>query len=453
VNPLLVSEILRRKRDGEELSEAEILHLVRGAADGSIPDYQISAWLMAAYLKGLTRRETTSLTRGVKESGEFFEWAKLSANFRDARFADKHSSGGVGDKVSLILAPLAACLGMKVPMMSGRSLGHTGGTVDKLESIPGFRMDPTREQMVEWLDRTGVFMTAQTAKLCPADRKLYHLRDVTATIESIPIITASIVSKKWAEGTQAIVFDVKCGEAAFMRSEAQARELGHSLAEVSSQAGLKARATITRMEEPLGAMIGNSLEVFETVAMLGGMPMSAEERRLSSPLLDLTIELTVDMAELSGMNKDQARRDVQRALADGSAWRKFEEMLANQGADARWLEKLPKAKCTKTLMAKRNGKIAAIHSRALGIEGVRIGVGRDKADGRVHAAAGFEMKVMPGDAVTKGQPLLVIHHDSESVVAACLARLESEANQIFLFVEDGHTPVDPARLVLERINA
>lgn len=185
---LLVPEILRHKRDGEELNEPEILHLVRGAADGSIPDYQISAWLMASYLKGCTRRETLSLTRGIKESGESFDWKQLSSAFKDARFADKHSSGGVGDKVSLLLAPIAACLGLKVPMMSGRSLGHTGGTVDKLESIPGFRMNPTRREMIEWLERSGLFMSAQTRDLCPADRKLYHLRDVTATIESIPLI-------------------------------------------------------------------------------------------------------------------------------------------------------------------------------------------------------------------------------------------------------------------------
>ncbi|MBS1982957.1 MAG: thymidine phosphorylase [Bdellovibrionales bacterium] len=442
----LVSELLRKKREGLELGDEEISFLVRGFSDGSIPDYQVSAWLMASYLKGLSRHETLFLTKSVKESGKSFRWRDLSANFKNAVFADKHSSGGVGDKVSLVLAPVAACLGLKVPMMSGRGLGHTGGTVDKLESIPGFTMQPTEKQLIEWLDRTGVCMTAQTKELCPADQKLYHLRDVTATIESVPLITASIVSKKWAEGVDAVVYDVKCGEAAFMANLDQARTLGRSLVNATSGAGIKALACITRMEEPLGAMIGNALEVEECLWMMRDEYPSENIRRLVAPLLDLSLRLAAEMAVLGGTraNIDQALTDARAAIRSGKALRVFEEIARNQGARDGWQTQLPRASERVAVPSPRAGTITHIYSRQLGMDGIRLGAGRATAESKIDPAVGIEMNVRPGDTVQKGDALLYLHlRPGQS--------LRMDVERIFSF--DPAPEAHPSELLLERISS
>ncbi|WP_293371278.1 thymidine phosphorylase [Nevskia sp.] len=441
----LVVELLHKKRDGHELSDQEISFLVRGFSDGSIPDYQVSAWLMAGYLKGFSRRETLFLTRSVKESGRSFDWRSLNSNFKGAVFADKHSSGGVGDKVSLVLAPVAACLGLKVPMMSGRGLGHTGGTVDKLEAIPGFSMQPTERQMIEWLDHTGVCLTAQSADLCPADRKLYSLRDVTATIDSVPLITASIVSKKWAEGVDVVVYDVKCGEAAFMTNLAQARALGSSLVDATSGAGIRTLACISRMDEPLGSMIGNANEVEECLWMMRNDYPSANHRRLAAPLLALSLRLAAEMAVLGGTRSsiEQAQADARAAIESGQALAVFMAIARNQGAVPGWETRLPQPEVKHAVTATRAGRISHIHARQLGLDGIRLGAGRATAESRIDPAVGIEMAVRPGDTVARGDVLLYLHLRAGQ-------HLEVNLERIFGFDADAEPPAP--ELLLERIS-
>lgn len=447
----LVPDLIRKKRDGEALSPEEISFLVKGFSDGTIPDYQVSAWLMASYLKGLTKDETLRLTRAMRDSGHTFSWRETSANFKNAKFADKHSSGGVGDKVSLILAPVAACLGLKVPMMSGRGLGHTGGTVDKLESIDGFNMHPSVDQIVRLLDDVGVCMMAQAADLCPADRKLYHLRDVTATIDNVPLITASIVSKKWAEGAEAIVFDVKCGSAAFMNTPARAQALATSLVEASTGAGLKARAWITRMDEPLGSMVGHALEVKESLWILANEFPSARHKTLAGPLTELSLGLAAEMAVLAGARRtfDEALADAKAAIESKLALRVFQDMAKAQGARDGWFERLAQAEKRVALSAPRAGRITAIDSFGLAMAAVRLGGGRLTSDDKIDPAVGLEMVVRPGDDVAAGDALLYFHvrptHDQLT------RELASDTLRCFTF--DGPDAVNPDRLLLGKVPA
>lgn len=432
---MIVSEIIRKKREGQALEAQELEFLVKGFSDGSIPDYQISAWLMASFLCGLDRGETFALTRLMKDSGKHFDWRSLSSQLKNCKFADKHSTGGVGDKVSLILAPLAVCLDLKVPMMSGRGLGHTGGTVDKLESIPGFSMYPTEKDMIRSLDEVGTVMMAQSAEVCPADKKLYSLRDVTATVESIPLITASIVSKKWAEGVDAIVYDVKCGPAAFMSSLEQATQLASSLVNTSQLTGMASSACITRMDEPLGCMIGNALEVQESLWILSNEYPTELHKSLCANLRDLCVELTVEMAMLAGTRNDRAAciAEARACLENGQALAVFEKMAQQQGAVDGWREKLPKTSEQFELRAEHEGVVESIDSRALGVMGLDIKIGRKKSEDDVDPAVGFEMLCAPGDTVDKGQALLKVHcHSKEDFdthlgeLASCV-RVESAA--------------------------
>jgi len=449
----LVPELIRKKRDGGRHSPEEIAFLVSGFAAGQIPDYQITAWLMSSFLVGLDNQETTSLTRAMKESGRSLEWKLNNSHLRtagfkatalgpEARLADKHSTGGVGDKVSLVLAPLAACLGLKVPMMSGRGLGHTGGTVDKLESIPGFTMYPSEAQMRTGLREVGVVMMAQAEDLCPADRKLYSLRDVTATVESIPLITASIVSKKWAAGVESIVYDVKYGSGAFMSNLEQARKLARSLKRVSEEAGLRASALLTRMEEPLGAFIGNALEVRESLSILRG-----DESPLARPLRDLCLDLTAEMVFLSGAagSTAGARETCDAALRDGQALERFLRMANLQGAEDGWESRLPVAPVRWALTSTESGHVASIQARALGLAGLRLGVGRRQAEDKVDPATGFEMAVAVGDRVKTGDTLLWIHARDEAQARG----VETEVRAAFTFSSEAPAPL--TRLFLERI--
>jgi pyrimidine-nucleoside phosphorylase len=450
-----VSELIRKKREGQTLNSEELHQLVSGFSNGSIPDYQISAWLMASFLCGMSQEETFLLTQLMRNSGHTFDWRSLSDNLKNAHFADKHSTGGVGDKVSLILAPLATVLDLKVPMMSGRGLGHTGGTVDKLESIPGFTMQPTQKQMIQCLDEVGACMMSQSKDVCPADAKLYALRDVTATVESIPLITASIVSKKWAEGIDAIVFDVKCGSAAFMKHIDEARSLGESLMRTAKLAGLKALSCITRMEEPLGSMIGNALEVEESMWILSNTYPSELHRRIIEPLKNLCIDLTCEMALLAGTRHDiqKAREECEKALQDGRAYTLFERMARIQGAIEGWRSKLPKTQHVLTLEAPKSGLLAEIYSRTLGVLGLSIGVGRQRAADIIDPAVGFEILVSPGEQITQGQPLLRLHAHTkdaldplrESLLSAFL--IEEDQNKFHSLL--GHRPHP---LVMERIS-
>lgn len=450
-----VSELIRKKREGQSLNTEELSQLVEGFANGSIPDYQISAWLMASFLCGMSHEETFLLTRLMRNSGKTFNWRELSSNFAQARFADKHSTGGVGDKVSLILAPLAALLDLKVPMMSGRGLGHTGGTVDKLESISGFSMQPSEKLMIQCLDEVGFVMMSQSHEVCPADRKLYSLRDVTSTVESVPLITASIVSKKWAEGIDAIVFDVKCGSAAFMGHVEEARNLGESLVRTAQLAGLKAVSCITRMEEPLGSMIGNALEVEESLWILSDTYPTETHRRVIEPLKNLCIDLSCEMALLAGTRTDlQTTRDeCEKALEDGRAIALFEKMAKAQGAVDGWRSKLPRTQHCLTVEAPQDGLVAEIHSRKLGILGLSLGIGRQKTEDKVDPAVGFEVLVAPGESVVKGQPLLKLHCHSKADIefysADILSSFLIEADQSKVRALTGATPHP---LIMERIS-
>ncbi len=444
---LLVPEILRKKRDGGRLTPEEISFLVRGFANGTIPDYQASAWLMASFIKGLDETETVELTRNMKDSGRVLKWRELSENFRDASFADKHSTGGVGDKVSLVLAPVAACLGVKVPMMSGRGLGHTGGTADKLQSISGFDIYPTTDKMVRLLDEVGVCMMAQAPDLCPADRKLYSLRDVTGTIESVPLITASIVSKKWAEGVDAIVFDVKVGDAAFMSDAEQARALSRSLCRVAELAGIKARACLTRMEEPLGVLVGNTLEVEESLWILADAYPTAEHRRLSAPLREISIRLAAEMAWLAGRapSLEAAIAEGERALKSGRALGIFERMVRAQGGAPDWREKIHVRAKKFTYPAIKDGYVSRIHSREIGLAGLHFGVGRRTVDDKLAPKAGFELAVAVGDHVRRGQPLLHYYTDEDGVPALIRPHLD----RTFEFSDKAVEALKP--LLMERI--
>ncbi len=442
----IATDILRKKRDGKALDAEELAFMVEGFSRGEIPDYQTSAWLMATFLQGMTVEETVNLTRLMKNSGESLEWRGLSPEFKNAFFADKHSTGGVGDKVSLVLAPLAALLDLKVPMMSGRGLGHTGGTVDKLESIPGFSMYLDKPRLIQGLCEVGTIMMAQSPSLCPADRKLYALRDVTSTIESIPLITASIVSKKWAAGVESIVYDVKCGRGAFMKSVKDARGLAESLVRTSKGAGMKALACITRMDEPLGPRIGNALEVEECWWILAQDYPSKELRAIATPLERLCCELSAEMAVLAGSRSNfaQALEECFENLRNGRALKKFEELLQFQGAEDNWREQLPRISPSAVLLAPRAGYLASIDSLNFGRAGIHLKVGRQKAEDAVDPATGFEIQVSVGDRLEKGQPLVKIfaRNDVEK-------DLKEEILAAFSITDEKVSPAEP--LTLERI--
>ncbi|HXH05745.1 MAG TPA: thymidine phosphorylase, partial [Vicinamibacterales bacterium] len=317
-------DILRRKRDGASLTRDEIRFIAAGAASGDLPDYQLAAWLMAVVLRGMTEEETAWLTEAMADSGE-----RLDLSDVPGPKIDKHSTGGVGDKTSLLVAPLAAACGVRVPMMSGRGLGHTGGTVDKLQAIPGFRLDLSAEDVKAALARVGCVMLAQTEHIAPADRRLYHLRDVTATIESIPLICASILSKKIAEGIEGLVLDVKTGRGAFMRREAEARRLAEWLVAIGTRAGLRTEALLTDMDAPLGLAVGNALEVVEAIEALSG--------RGPDDLVTLSVLLAARMVRMGGLagSLEEAARRVRDALASGRARETFARMVEQQGADPR----------------------------------------------------------------------------------------------------------------------
>jgi pyrimidine-nucleoside phosphorylase len=351
----------------------------------------------------------------MKESGDSMTWKEWSKPLAHSRFADKHSTGGVGDKVSLLLAPLAAAMGLKVPMMSGRSLGHTGGTIDKLESIPGFQVNLERSVLLKGLEEFGVAMMGQSERLCPADRKLYALRDVTGTVESIPLITASIVSKKWAEGVDAIVYDVKCGEAAFMKDRNQARALAQSLVTQSKKVGMAASACITPMNEPWGSCVGNALEVQEVLWILDGRFPDPKLQQKSEPLVELTLQLATEMSFLAGLDASRATayRRAKECLANGKAKDRFQQMCRHQGSekfvDGKAL--LPHAPETFTFRSPQKGYVHKVRALVLGELGLELGLGRKQLDSKIHPGNGFVVWVTEGDLVAEGQPLLELHYD------------------------------------------
>jgi len=403
-----ILDLIIKKRNGEALTGEEIAFFVRSYVDGSIPEYQVSALLMAIYFQGMTPEETGYLTRQMIDSGETIDLSALSGPF-----VDKHSTGGVGDKVSLILAPIAAACGVQVPMMSGRSLGHTGGTLDKLESIPGFRTDLTPSRFAEIIDSCGFAMTGQSKAVVPADRKLYGLRDVTGTVESVPLITSSILSKKFAEGADALVFDVKTGPGAFMKTLEDARTLARSLVDTGRSLGKEIVAVLTRMETPLGAKVGNFLEVEESLALLGAPP--AVDRvptdRRSDDLMEVTLRLTAWMLVAAGIEKtvDGALERCLEVIENGSAWRSMEKNIRLQGGDPDRLYGFlgsHRAPIEAAITAPASGFLSRIDAYSVGMAGVYLGAGRSKTDDDVHTDVGFEVLAKPGDAVKLGEPIM-----------------------------------------------
>ena len=394
-------EIISKKRDGHRLAPDEIDHFVSGYTQGLIPDYQASALLMAIFLNGMEDEETFHLTRSMMNSGQV-----LNLKSVPGIKVDKHSTGGVGDKVSLILAPLVAACGVKVPMISGRGLGHTGGTLDKLESIPGFRTDLSLKSFVSNLKEIDVCMIGQTAEIAPADKKLYALRDVTATVNSIPLIASSIMSKKLAEGADVFVFDVKVGNGAFMSSRKDATLLAKTLIRIAGRFKKKAVALITDMNEPLGETVGNSIEVIEAIHALKG--------RAPKDLMDVTLALSARMLLLAkkAKNPKEAEAKLIEAIRTGKALSKFQEMVKKQGGNPNVVNDfglLPWAKFKLLVTAKSEGYVHSIDTRRIGLCAVMLGAGREKLDSPIDPGAGLLIKKKVGDAVCEGDALAVIY--------------------------------------------
>jgi pyrimidine-nucleoside phosphorylase len=412
---LLPQLIIARKRDGAALEREEIAAFVRGATDGSWPDYQLSALLMAICLRGMTAEETAILTEAMLHSGTV-------ANLDSVHLpkADKHSTGGVGDKISLHLAPMVAACGVAVPMISGRGLGHTGGTLDKLEAIPGFRVGLSLPEYRAQLERIGLALIGQTPELAPADRKLYALRDVTGTVESIPLICASILSKKLAEGIDVLVLDVKFGRGAFMPDRERARELALALTAVARGLGKPVRALLTAMDEPLGHTVGNALEVAESIACLRG--------RGPADVMAVTYALGEQMLVLAGVAPDTstARAQLEGSIESGTALEKFRQLVAAQGGDARVVDdpsRLPQARIQVAVPSPADGWIGDVDPRAVAIAALRLGAGRTRAEDPVDPAVGIAGLVKIGSRVTQGQPLAMVHANDESAAAAGVAAI------------------------------
>jgi pyrimidine-nucleoside phosphorylase/thymidine phosphorylase len=402
-------DVIRKKRDGIELSRDEIEGLITAYTEGKIPDYQVSAWLMAVVLKGMTRPETAALTDAMLHSGEVLDLSSLPA-----RKVDKHSTGGVGDKTSLVLAPLAAAAGIAVPMISGRGLGHTGGTLDKLEAIPGFNVNLSVTEFRRVLEKCGCAMIGQTAEIAPADRKLYALRDVTGTVESPYLICASIMSKKLAEGIDALVLDVKTGSGAFMKSENDAAFLAELMVETGERMGKKVVALITDMDQPLGNKIGNALEVVEVVEVLrGGGP---------DDLRNLCLELAGWMLHFGEVSKTVAEGKQQSAklISSGKALEKFREMVELQGGDAQVIDdakKLPQARQTLEVSSAKAGYVASMQCEQIGTACVILGGGRERKEDSVDPAVGIVLHKKVGDRVSAGEALATIYYNAESNAA------------------------------------
>lgn len=397
---MLAAELIERKRDGQELAPEELRGFLRGYLDGEVAEYQMSAFLMAVYFRGLSHGELSTLTRTIVDSGR-----RLDFGGRPPA-VDKHSTGGVGDKVSLVLSPLVAAAGLRVPMMSGRGLGHTGGTLDKLESIPGFRTDLELEEFRSVVGDVGCGMIGQTDDIAPLDGRLYGLRDVTGTVQSIPLIASSIVSKKVAEGVSALVLDVKCGSGAFMTEEPRALDLARTLVEVSEEEGLPAVALLTGMEAPLGRAVGNALEAAEAVECLrGGGP---------DDLREVTVALSAELLVTAGAAEDRrsAREHLEGLLDDGTAAERFARLVERQGGDPRIVERpdlLPSAPVRTTVRAPQAGWVHHVDAREVGLAGVGLGAGRSRLGAEIDPAVGFEMLGRPGDRVEADQELCRIH--------------------------------------------
>ena len=400
-------DIIEKKRDGQELTTAEINFFIEGYTKGEIPDYQASALAMAIYFQDMNDRERADLTRAMVESGDTIDLSAI-----DGVKVDKHSTGGVGDTTTLVLAPLVASLGVPVAKMSGRGLGHTGGTIDKLESIAGFHVELTREQFIDLVNRDKVAVIGQSGNLTPADKKLYALRDVTGTVNSIPLIASSIMSKKIAAGADAIVLDVKTGDGAFMKTQEDAEELAHAMVRIGNHVGRKTIAIISDMSQPLGFAIGNALEVNEAIETLQG--------KGPKDLTELVLTLGSQMVILAGKAKtsEKAKEMLLDAIHSGKALAKFKEFLANQGGDASIVDdltKLPQAKYKIELPAKQSGYISRMVADEIGVASMILGAGRATKEDVIDLAVGLVLHKKVGDKVEEGESILTIYSNRENV--------------------------------------
>ncbi|MCM3870106.1 MAG: thymidine phosphorylase [Pyrinomonadaceae bacterium] len=414
-------DIIRKKRDREQLLPAEINFFIDGVTHGQIADYQISALLMAIYLNGMNDAEQQCLTEAMLQSGSILDFSSIAKPK-----ADKHSTGGVGDKTSLVIAPLVAACGVCVPMISGRGLGHTGGTLDKLESIPGYRVGLSATEFKDILEQVGYAMAGQTAELAPADKKMYALRDATATVEAIPLIVASIISKKGAAGLEAMVIDVKVGSGAFMREEERARALAQALVKTGNSCGIRTRALLTDMNQPLGSAVGNSIEVKECIEILRG-----EFDPGAQPVLDLSLELSANMLVLAHVDAslEQAHERLRQVLESGKALERFRQNVAAQGGDPRVCDDpsgiLPLVSESHKVESRRPGYITAVETTEIGHAVAALGGGRVRIEDKIDASVGFMSEVKIGDQVTAGQTLGMVYSRDESRALEAVRRIQA----------------------------
>jgi pyrimidine-nucleoside phosphorylase len=435
-------DVIRKKRDGISLSREEIDFFIAGVTSGRIADYQVSALLMAIYLNGMDQTEQQALTEAMLNSGNILDFSDIPKPK-----ADKHSTGGVGDKTSIIIAPLVAACGVCVPMISGRGLGHTGGTLDKLESIPGYRVALSATEFKQVLDKVGYAMAGQTAELAPADKKMYALRDATATVEAIPLIVASIISKKGAAGLDAMIIDVKVGNGAFMREEARARDLAHALVSTGNSCGIKTRALLTDMNQPLGGAVGNSLEVQECVRLL-----RCEANEAAQPVLDLSLELSAHMLVLANVAQtiEAARRRLQRVVDSGEALECLRTNIAAQGGDPRVCDDpgsfLPLVRETVKVESPRSGFITRVDTTEIGHAIAAIGGGRVRIEDAVDPTVGFTSELKLGDEVRGGEAIGTVYCADADAANEAARRIQA-AYQI------GEAPIGQVpKLVKEIVN-
>ena len=425
-------DLIRKKRDGKVLGKDEIEILISGYTKNKIPDYQFSAFLMTAYLRGMTTKETSYLTNAMLHSGKV-----LNLDSIPGIKIDKHSTGGVGDKTSLIIAPIAAAAGIKVPMISGRGLGHTGGTLDKLESIPGFRTDLSLSEYKKVLNKCGAVLIGQTKDIAPADKMIYALRDVTATVESVPLITASIMSKKLAEGIDGLVLDVKTGSGAFMKNEKDAVKLANSLISAAKTFNKKVIAFITDMNQPLGNYIGNWLEVYESISILKG--------EKQNDLYKLCIRLAGAMIFLGGKAKTQKEGDIiaERQIKNGAAFKKFLEIVKAQGGNVRYInnpEKYPKPSYKRIIKSPLNGYLKSIDTFELGMAAVELGAGRLKKEDKLNPKAGIIFNYKIGDRINKENIIAELYSDSKKSIL-------NVEEKIINMVEISEKKTNPPKLI------
>jgi pyrimidine-nucleoside phosphorylase len=434
-------DVIRKKRDGLSLSREEIDFFIAGVTNGRIADYQVSALLMAIYLNGMNEAEQQALTEAMLNSGNILDFSDIPKPK-----ADKHSTGGVGDKTSIIIAPLVAACGVCVPMISGRGLGHTGGTLDKLESIPGYRVALSATEFKKVLDEVGYAMAGQTAELAPADKKMYALRDATATVEAIPLIVASIISKKGAAGLDAMIIDVKVGNGAFMRDEARAEALAHALVSTGNSCGIKTRALLTDMNQPLGGAVGNSLEVLECIQILRG-----EANEAAQPVLDLSLELCAHMLVLANVDQtiEAAHERLDGVLGSGKALECLQSNVAAQGGDPRVCDAphdfLPLVSETVKVESRRSGFITKVDTTEIGHAIAAIGGGRVRIEDTVDPTVGFTSELKLGDEVRAGEAIGVVYCADSSAAAEAARRIQAA-------YEIGDTATQFPQLVKEIVN-